>query len=96
MEGGLRYKLLLYIIVLFQVHKDVDLPKNGDNLFMMSKTNWRVNKKCFQVFFRATVVYLLVAISIGCYFLAKKDSNQYGDLLDFNVANVTGSSLFGK
>ena len=77
-------------------HKHFGLHKNDDNLHMMSKRNWHVNKKCFQVFFRATVVYLLVAISIGCYFFAKKDSNLDGDLLDFDVANVKGSSLFGK
>ena len=68
----------------------------GRRLLMMSERNWHVNKKCLQVFFRATVVSLLVFISVGCFFAAERNSKQNGDYKDLDVANVTQSSMFGK
>ena len=63
---------------------------------MMSERTWHVNKKFLQILFRATVVSLLVFTSIGCYFAAERNSKQYGDYKDLDVANVKQSSMFGK
>ena len=63
---------------------------------MMSERTWHVNKKFLQILFRATVVSLLVFTSIGCYFAAERNSKQYGDYKDLDVANVKQPSMFGK
>ena len=63
---------------------------------MLSKSDWRLNKKCCLILISTTVVFLLTAISIGCYYAASRDSNQYGNYKDFDVVSVTDSSLLGK
>ena len=63
---------------------------------ILSERDWRTNRLCCYILIRATIVFLLVAASIGCYFAASRTSNQYGTYNDFNVDNVTYSSEIGK
>ena len=80
----------------FQVQQEKSFYLMAGIVPMLNKKDWHINKKCCFILFRATVVFLLVATSIGCYFAASRNSIQHGNLNDFDVVVVTGSPDFGK
>ena len=57
------------------------------------------NRLCFYILLRATVLFLLVAASIGCYYFGSRYATQHGNLNDtvpaVYVANmpILGNSL---
>ena len=40
------------------------------------------NRQCFYVLLRATVMFVLVAASIGCYYFGSRYATQHGNLND--------------
>ena len=63
---------------------------------MLSKRDWRINKNCCLTFLGTTVAFVLVAVSIGCYFYAARNYDQLHSFKQSDVANVTKSLVFGK
>ena len=63
---------------------------------MLGKRDWRVNKKCCLTFLGTTVAFVLVAVSIGCYFYAERNYDQLLSFKQYGVSNVTRSPVSGK
>ena len=53
------------------MHKDGAFLQGGI-IPLLSKRDWRLNKKCCVTFLATTVAFVLVAVSIGCYFYASR------------------------
>ena len=68
----------------------------GGIIPLLSKRDWRLNKKCCVTFLATTVAFVLVAVSIGCYFYAARNYDQLDSFKQYGVANVTRSPSFGK
>ena len=56
----------------------------------------RYSGNCYQLLIRTTAAFLLVTISIGCYFWDSNTANQFGKVNDFDVVNVAQPPVFGN
>ena len=62
-----------------------------------TKNDLRNNRLCFYILLRATVMFLLVASSIGCYYFGSRYATQHGNLNDTPLAvYVTNSPVLGN
>ena len=68
----------------------------GGIIPLLSKRDWRVNKRCCLTILGTTVTFVLVAVSIGCYFYAARSYDQLHSFKQSDVVNVTHLPVFGK
>ena len=75
---------------------EADIIMKAGIIPILNKNVWRTNRKCCHLFLSTTVVFLLIVVSLGCYYAASRNSNQQGDFKDFEIANVTALPVFGN
>ena len=55
-----------------------------------------IYKKCTHILLKAISVFLVGAVFIGYFIAVSRDSNLQGNFPEFDVGNVTDSSITGK
>ena len=55
-----------------------------------------INKKCSRILLKAASAFVVGAVFIGYFIAVSRNSNLKGNFPEFDVSNVTDSSITGK